>query len=214
MVSLQTVSSERGNDDLYRFGFSGGMGINALSIGDLVHYINAGFVVDPADRLSEFSGTVEFFGAVEGFINPSVSVGLEYGYMLNSFSPRGYSGMTEFSYSVQVPSIVAYYVLYGTNYHVKAGGGLGITHIRFEQKLPFDTSTELFRGTGFGGKLHFIGQTPFGDNLYGYIGVDFRFGIVGEINNARGEPLALPERSISMDYISFGLKFGLTYYLH
>jgi hypothetical protein len=197
----------------YGIGLSGGMGVNAISLTDLTNYINTGFVIDPADRLSEFSGTVEFFISAEGLIKSNVSVGADYAYSLNSYSIRGYSGTSDFNYSMHTPLLSASYIVIGPQYHLKFGGAAGVSIMRFEQKLPFDTESELFTGTGFAGMLHAVGQTPFGDNLFGYIGVTFRFGVIGDIRNDAGEPLSFPERTINMDYISFGIRFGLTYYL-
>jgi hypothetical protein len=197
----------------YGIGVSGGMGINATSFNDLTNYINAGFVVDPVDRVSEFTSTVEFFLSADGLIRSNFSLGADYSYSLNSYTIRGYSGTTDFQYSVHTPLLSGSYVVFGPQYHLKFGGAAGLSFMRFEQKLPFDTKSELYKGSGFAGMLNAIGHTPFGGNLYGYIGLTFRFGIIGDIRNDAGEPLAFPERSINMDYISFGVRFGLTYYL-
>lgn len=209
-VSLADNSNE-GTLFGYRFGIGGGMGITAISPNDLVTYLNMVHVPDIFSRISEFSSAVEFFGSIDMFLRQSFAVGFEYSYLFGSHNIDTGFGTDDFSYSYHMPIILGHYLLAGTNYFFKFGGGLGYYFSRYKEELIDFPEALLFTGSGIGGKAHAVGHTPFGDNLYGYIGVEIRFGFPGRVSNEDDIVLNDGRNDVTMNFFSFGLKFGLTY---
>jgi hypothetical protein len=198
----------------YRYGFGGGMGLSAVSVNDVVSYLNLLYVNQPQDRLSEFSTAVEFFGTFDYFLSESYSGGVEYAYLLFSHNLSTGFGTNDFTVSYHLPLVLVHYLVAGSNYFFKFGGGMGYLFVRYKEDLVDLPDAIVYTGGGLGGKLQAVGHTPFGDNLYAYIGVDMRFGFPGSVENADGQTLRSREGDVSFNFFSFGLKFGLTYFFN
>jgi hypothetical protein len=207
-----TIPIPQGSVLGYRYGIGGGMGLHSINVTDVVRYINGNYVVDPESRLSEFSTAVEFFGAFDLFMFRGLALGFEYSYMLSSHNiPSGF-GSSDFTLTLHSPLLLGHYIVEGSNFFFKFGGGIGYTFVRFREELAQLPDPEIYSGGGLGGKLSAIGHTPFGDHLFGYIGIEMRFGFPGTVKNDEGMYLNDGIDDVSLTYLSFGLKFGLMYY--
>lgn len=196
----------------YRYGISGGMGLSAISVNDVVTFLNFLYGPQLDHRISEFNSSVEFYGVIDVFIKGNMSTGIEYSYLFGSHNfPTGF-GSDDYSFSYHMPLLLGHYVIAGSGYFFKFGGGLGYLFARFKEDLTLEPEPIVYSGGGIGGKLQAIGHTPFGDNLYAYIGVDFRFGFPGTVTDNDGTVLTDGRSDISMNFFSFGLKFGLSYF--
>lgn len=196
----------------YRFGVGGGMGISAVSITDLFSYINQTPGIDPYNRLSEFSTAVEFFGAIDLFVRPTIATGFEYSYLLGSHSIETGFGSYDHHFMYHLPLVLGNYIVAGEGYFFKFGGGLGYILARYEEDPVDFPGPIVYTGGGIGGKAQAIGHTPFGDNLFAYIGAEMRFGFPGSVEDEEGRPLTDGRNDVSFNFFSFGLKFGLMYY--
>lgn len=198
----------------YRYGIGGGMGVSAISVNEVVSYLNLLYIPDIYSRISEFSSSIEFFGSYDHFINPNFAAGFEYSYLLGSHNISTGFGSNDFTYSYHMPLLLGHYVLGGSEYFFKFGGGLGYIFARFKEDLAALPDAIVYTGGGIGGKAQAVGHTPFGDNLFGYIGVEMRFAFPGSVHDDEGKALTDGRDDVSLNFFSFGLKFGLMYYFN
>jgi hypothetical protein len=210
-AAAQTDRSDTGTIFGYRFGIGGGMGVSAISITDLFTYINQMPGTDPYNRLSEFSTAVEFFAAADIVLHPTIMTGVEYSFILGSHSVETGFGSDNYTFTYHMPLVLAHYLLMGEGYFFKLGGGVGYVFTRYEED-PTYAPPFLYTGGGIGGKIQAVGHTPFGDNLYAYIGAEMRFGFPGPVADEDGRTLRNVNKDVSFNFFSFGLKFGLMYY--
>lgn len=196
----------------YRYGIGGGMGVSAVSIHELFTYINQSPGVDPQNRLSEFSTAIEFFLTMDLFLQPQFAVGMEYSYLFGSHNFATVTGSDDFFYSYHLPLLLGHYLVAGSEFFFKFGGGLGYIFARYVEDLATRPEAIVYTGGGIGGKAQAVGHTPFGDNLFAYIGAEMRFGFPGSVTDSDGRPLQGRDSDVSFNFFSFGLKFGLMYY--
>jgi len=196
----------------YRFGAGGGMGISAISINDLTSYLNVIHVPDIVNRVSEFNAAVEFFGSFDLFLHADYAAGFEYSYLLGSHTIETGFGSNIFSYSYHMPLLLGHYIVAGSEYFFKFGGGLGYFHSRYKEDVTEFPQPLVYTGGGVGGKLQAVGHTPFGESLFGYIGIEMRFAFPGSVTDDEGNKLTDGREDVSLNFFSFGLKFGLTFY--
>jgi len=212
-VAVGVANQEDSIWSAYRYGFSGGMGVSAISVNEVVSYLNLLYIPDVYSRISEFNAAIEFFGTYDLFIRPNVVVGFEYSYLLGSHNIATGFGSNDFTYSFHLPLALAHYVIGSSDYFFKFGGGLGYVFARYREDLADLPDPIVYTGGGLGGKVQGIGQTPFGDNLFGYIGIEMRFGLPGTVSDTNGVKLTDGRDNVALNFFSFGLKFGLTYYI-
>jgi hypothetical protein len=187
------------------------MGVAGISTSSLREYLNRNFA-SSSQQVAAFN-TAILFGAEYGYqIKEDFQLGLEYEFMLNSFSIPFYVGDYELSYNVHAPSVTGYYVLPGKGYKLKLGGGVGPRFVFVEEKIPPVKATDKYFSTGFGIVLKAEGLTTLGGNIYAYIGGDLRVDFNGEpkkdgvnISNK------VNNEKVNMNSISAGLKIGVSY---
>lgn len=194
----------------------------AISVGMGVCYIKASGVVDYINQFNnkvpDITTAVEFFAAPEFHFRSDLGLKLEYAYLLKSYTIAGpLPGSFEFSYTVHMPTTVLFYVLQGDGYYVKLGGGVGYHFGKFTRFDPNSESESQFTSNGLGFKLEVIGNTAFGESLYGLIGGDLRLDFIGSLKDAGGQGLEIQRAFGTIDplrlhFMSAGIKFGLIYY--
>lgn len=197
----------------YRFGIGGGMGISAVSLNDLTSYLNFIHVPNIDNRISEFNSAVEFFGSFDFLYHADYAAGFEYSYLLGSHTIATGFGSNFFSYSYHMPLLLGHYLVTGSDYFFKFGGGLGYFLSRYKEDHTDYTEPLIYTGAGIGGKIQAVGHTPFGDNLFGYIGLEMRFAFPGAVIDNDGNKLNDGREDVSLNFFSFGLKFGLMFYI-
>jgi hypothetical protein len=196
--------------------FSGGMGVTYIRAIDIVNYLNQ--YTSVYEKLDNFSSAVEFFAAPEYSLNDDFSLKLEYSYLLKSYSiANPSSGNFQFEYADHMPTALLLYVLDGDGFYVKLGGGLGYHFGKFTQLFPNSSTEERFTGRGLGFKIEAVGNTAFGESLYGVIGADARLDLIGRLTDDTGKNLEIrrPQGSaapVRLRFVSIGIKFGLIYY--
>lgn len=204
LLSAQQETLER------TVGVSAGMGVSYIDAPNVVDYLNK--FAGPAERVSDFTSAVEFFVAPEKWLSPSVVLRLEYSYLLKSYSLSSSYGLYHFDYSVHMPTLVLDYVFEGDAFYVKAGGGVGYHFGKFSYMFPNSNTEARFASKGVGVKLELMGNTAFGESLYGLIGGDLRLDFIGALKDPDGNGPVGAVDPVRLHFTSVGIKFGLVYY--
>jgi hypothetical protein len=191
-------------------GVSGGMGVSYIDAPNVVDYLNRFAGTD--ERVSDFASAVEFFAAPETWLSSDVILRLEYAYLLKSYSLGSSNGVYRFDYSVHMPTVVLNYLLEGDGFYVKVGGGIGYHFGKFSYLFPNSSTEARFTGNGIGVKLELMGNTAFGESLYGLIGGDLRLDFIGALTDSDGKGPVGTVDPVRLRFASAGIKFGLVYY--
>lgn len=189
------------------------MGINGISSSSLRNYINNNFA-SSQQQIAAFNTAISFSGEYGYLLKPDFQLGVEYDMMLNSFTIPYQTGDYEISYTIQAPSILAYYVLAGPGYKLKIGGGAGPRFASVGEKIPPLRDIVTYTSTGFGVLAKAEGLTTLGGNFYAYIGGDLRLDFAGDPKkNGISISDKVNTEKVTMTSISAGLKLGISYSL-
>jgi len=208
MAGLASASNARPDSLVFNrsyYGISAGLGVSLINAGDVVDFVSNG------TNQSHFAAAAEFFGSVEAQVADNWGVKGEYSYLLNSYNIPAAGIILPYSYHVHMPTAILHYVLKGNGYFFKFGGGAGYHIAQLEQDYP---STIIYTAKGIGFKIEGEGNTAFDEHLYGYIGAEARDDILGDFKDDTGAILVNKSvgRNVKMNFVSVGLKFGLTYF--
>jgi len=190
---------------------TGGMGVNAIDIPDVVEWINN--TTTGSENLQSFTSAVEFFGAGGLAIAPDWRLKLEYGYILTSYNRSAQLGPAEFFVWMHLPSVVLEYILADRGLYVlKAGLGAGYHFGGVEQRYSFLDTRYTAGGVGFVGELE--GNTALSEHLYAYLAVTVRWDALGELRDANGTTAggSTYAPAPTMQMFAFGARLGLSYY--
>ncbi len=173
-------------------------------------YVNYTYT-QTGNKLSSFSTAINFSGEVGYLISENFQMGFEYGIQIDSYnSSAGPGGVYEISYLHHRPSILAYYVLPGSGYKIKFGGGFGYRYISLEEKIISKTD---YSASGFGFVIKTEGNTQLGKNLFALIGLNLRYDFPGEPESSNGKKIFNPgnNENVSMNSLNVGINLGITY---
>ena len=186
----------------------GSMGIDFVSIPSLKEYIDQ----LPYEQLTDFNSAVNFSGSYGRMFSESFQLQAELGYLLYSFTSSGTDGQYDLTYSLVMPSILGYYVLNGTGYNFKFGGGAGVRLLSVDESLPGTGSSDNYASTGYGFILRAEGNTALAENVYAHIAADVRYDVNGEPDN-NGENLynVVYKENVNFNSLSFGIRLGISY---
>ena len=191
------------------FSIYGGMGISIADAPGLVKYLNT---LENPTVLNNFATDVEFFGGAEFPLSFEWGGAVEYAYLFKSYSLSvGDAGTYTVFYSLHMPTAMVHYVITGEGYFLKFGGGIGYHTGSLEQKDPY-CSDITYSAHGIGLKGQAVGQTAFDVHLYGYIGGDMRWELLGKLKSDNGTVLQNQGRVASLSMFVVGLNFGVIYY--
>lgn len=184
------------------------MGIDIVSIPLLKDYIDQ----LPYEQLPDFSTAINFSGSYGRMIGESYQLQAEVGYLLYSFNSSGIDGQYDLTYSLIMPSIINYYVINGSGYNFKFGGGAGVRFLAADESLPGTGSKVTYSSTGFGLILRAEGNTAISENVYAHIAADVRYDLNGEPEN-NGEKLynRVLKENVNFNSLSFGIRLGISY---
>ena len=194
-----------------RVAISAGMGVEYLSVPDVVDFINALVAPYAVQRIPQFKSAVQFFGAVAYPLSQDWVLKAEYLYMLASYSPEvGVS--SDFTLTAHMPSVIVQYVLWDEGlYDLKAGAGVGYHVATLADR--FLTINDKLTGSGLGVVADLEGNTAFGDHLFAYLGGDVRWEFIGTMKNSSSGSqtsgvIAVP----TGNGFGIGARLGLSYY--
>jgi hypothetical protein len=184
------------------------MGIDFVSVPSLKDYIDQ----LPYAQLAAFHSAIDFSGSYGRMLSESFQLQAEVSYLLYSFNSNGLDGQYDLTYSLIMPSILSYYVLNGTGYNFKFGGGVGIRFLNVEETLPGTGSSEKYSSTGYGFIIRAEGNTAISENVYAHIAADVRYDVNGE-PESDGKKLynVVYRENVNFNSLSFGIRLGISY---
>lgn len=188
------------------------MGINFLSVPSMQDYINENFAPS-GSQLGTFSSAIIFTGETGMFLSNSFILGIELPYQIYSYTENVGLGQYELAYNSVLPSVMAYYVLMGTGYNIKFGGGAGVRFVSVTESKKWQGTEDSFSAVGFGGLLRVEANTALAENVYANLGLDMRYDINGEPENDNGSTLVnnVKGENVNFDTFSLGVKLGISY---
>ena len=184
------------------------MGIDFVSVPSVKDYIDQrGY-----EQLADFNSAVNFSGSYSRMITETYQLQIELGYLLYSFNTFEINGQYDLSYNLIMPSILYYYVLNGTGYNFKFGGGAGIRLLAADESLPGTGSTQTYTSLGFGFILRAEGNTAISKDVYAHIAADIRYDINGE-PEYNGIKLynIVEKKNVNFNSLSVGIRLGVSY---
>lgn len=204
-VLPETGWAQEASDDHW-FEVSAGLGIDAFSTPTVTDYINR--VAQPREAVEEFSTAVEFSVTTEVKVSAEWSAGLDYNYLVKSYSVEGVGGGSKFTYGAHMPFLVVHYVIPWQHSRLKVGGGAGMVLSTFEEQLFGGSSIRRYQARGGGVKLEAVGNSRFDDHLYGVIAADIRWVFGGTFHDGTSDASIGTVRAEG-GYFTVGLKFGI-----
>jgi hypothetical protein len=180
------------------------MGIDFVNVPSLKNYLEANFT----DRLSSFSSAVNFSGSYGRMISKNDQLEAEIGYLLNSFNSALIGGTYDLTYSIVIPSAIYYYVISGTGYNFKFGGGAGPRFLSATEKLPADPNNYNYSSLGYGFILRAAGNTAIAENVFAHIAVDVRYDSIKEPQPSQDTNVI---GNVNFNSLSFGIRLGISY---
>lgn len=191
-----------------QFDISAAMGLDFKNSSSLRDYLNTSF--PSSNQISNFKSAANFNFEIDYKFYPNYYFGVEYNYLIDSYnSPLSYSGVYELSYSINRPSLLAYYVIPGEGYKFKFGLGLGLRFVNLSERIITQIN---YKSAGYGFILKAEGNTMLSENLFALIGFNFRTDRLGEVeNNGVFIKNKATNENLNMNSISFGIYLGLTY---
>ncbi|MGE5436721.1 MAG: hypothetical protein ACM3O3_05795 [Syntrophothermus sp.] len=185
-----------------------GMGINYLSMPSLYDYINT-YYASSSDQVPTFSSAINGFIEVNYPLQKNFYIGLEGVYSFSSFTYFNI-GRMEMQYDIIKASAMAYYVISGTGYDFKLGGGVGP---RFTTaKETFTVESFDYNSVGFGFLLKTEGNTLLSGNLYANINASLGYDFLGTPKSGdRYIYNDVANENVNLNNLSLGVGLGLTY---
>lgn len=193
-----------------QFDVAGGMGISFVNNSSLEDYINIYF--PSGKKLNSFNSTVEFFIEGDYSLIENFQLGIEYAYQLFSYNAQtGSYGTYDLTYGHHKPTLLGYYVLSGTGYKFKFGGGIGYRIVSLDEQIY---SKANYSASGLGLLLRAQGHTALGGNVYVNVGLDLRYDIPGEPSN--GNQYIVDNtinENVNLNSLSIGIRVGVSYFI-
>lgn len=188
------------------------MGIDFVNSPSLNDFINQSGLTG-GNFVKDFNTAVNFSAEFGYSINEFYQIGIEAGYFINSFNFNTDLGKFDVSYNVVYPTVLGYYVLSGTGYDFKFGGGMGLKFVFLDLSMPGTNTTTRYSNTGFGFILRAEGNTLLGGNVYANIGADLKYDVNGiPKNNGNNLYNPISRTDVNLNSISAGIRLGLTFY--
>lgn len=188
---------------------SASMGLDFRSASNFKDYINFSFP-QSGNQVSSFKSAVAFNFEVDYKISSTFALGIEHNILIDSYNASfGTLGVYNIEYTIQRPSILAYYIIPGEGYQFKLGGGVGFRFVSLTEQI---ITTTKYSSSGFGLLLKAEGNTLLAKDFYALIGANVRYDKTGNVSN--GDQYIINSSNgekLNLDAISFGIYLGVTY---
>lgn len=186
------------------------MGIDLVNSPSLNDYINQSGLTG-GNSVKDFNTAVNFSGELCYSLFENLQLGLEAGYLINSFNYTTDLGKFELNQNVISPSFLAYYLISGSGYYFKFGGGAGLRLVNLDLFLPGTNTTTRYSNTGLGLLLRAEGNTLLGENVYANIGANLKYDLNGIPKNGGTNLYNTISRSdVNINSFGVGIYLGLT----
>jgi hypothetical protein len=193
-----------------QYDFRAGMGISEVNTPSLVNYLNENYA-PPGQQLGVFNSSIVFSCEAGYFVNDSYELSLDFSYLLNSYNFSENLGLYKLSYDIIMPSLVNYYVIKGTGYSFKFGGGIGPRFTSVDEQQSTGTVGN-YNSFGFGILFKVEGNTMLSDNFYANIGFDLRYDFNGDPKNGSLYLFnPVNDEKVNFNSLSAGLHLGVSY---
>ena len=202
LVGTTAALGQGKNEDSRFIQVSGGLGVGAHSAPSLVDYIST----VSGQRMNDFASASEFFVTPEVQVTDDVSLAMEYIYLIKSYT---IDPAWDFSYKVQMPSMLVHYLLPGEGYWLKFGGGIGYASGTFTERNTISGAEASYDASGLSLKAEAVGNTMFDEHFWGSIGLDLRWVFGGTFKETTQRNLVPPR----LRFFSAGVKFGIMFQL-
>lgn len=214
LINAQTQRKDSLLINENRFNISAGMGIKAISIKDVVSYLN-NFIHYHDDEYSTIATSPDFYINTEYRFSDNYGMKLDYGYSVKTYNLENTNDILyhniSVTYSIHSPALLINYIVREPGYLLKFGAGLSYNFASFSQKTSVSKGEEIYTSNGPGFKLEAFGHSQLGTDVYMVIGLFVHAGVLGDLKNDSGKPL-IQNKEINMSFISAGLSLGLAYY--
>ena len=206
LLILFSVSTEA------QYSLRASMGIDFANTPSLNDYINQTFRgIDP---IGDFNTAINFSGEFGYSFTNTFQGGLEISYLLNSYNYSSELGKYELDYSFISPSLLGYYVVNGSGYNFKFGGGAGIRFVSVDLTFPGTNFTNTYKSTGFGLILRADGNTLLGGNFYANIGADLKYDLIPSPQSGSVKLYnSISREEVNLNSVSLGVRLGVSYIL-
>lgn len=197
------------NQTSAQYSIRASMGIDLVNSPSLNDYINQSGLTG-GNSVKDFNTAINFSGEFCYSLSESMQMGLEAGYSINSFNYTTDLGKFELVQRVISPTLLAYYLINGTGYNFKFGGGTGLRFVSVNISLPGTNTDTKYTNTGFGLILRAEGNTLLGENVYANIGANLRYDLNGIPKNG-GTNLynSISRSDVNLNSFAFGLYLGI-----
>jgi hypothetical protein len=187
------------------------MGLDFKSSPSFRDYVNTSFALGN-NLIPSFKSAISFSGEADYKLSNTFAIGLQYDLLIDSYTATNSPGaFYEISYNMQRPTLLAFYIVSGSGYQFKFGGGVGPRFVSLSERII--TSTE-YSVNGYGFVLKAEGNTLLSKNFYALIGTNIRYDVTGDVANNKN---TLVNRStgetLNLNSISFGIYLGVTFIL-
>jgi len=199
------------NTSQAQYSMRASMGIDFANTPSLNDYINQNFpVID--NPVNDFNTAVNFSGEFGYSLTNTFQAGIELSYLLSSFTYSNELGKFELDYNIISPSLLGYYVLNGSGYNFKFGGGFGIRFVNVDLSFPGTTTIINFSNTGYGFILRTEGNTLLGGNFYANIGADLKYDINGSPKSGGANLYNNSSReNVNLNSLAVAIRLGVAY---
>jgi len=203
IVSLTTTEAQ--------YSLRAGMGIDFANTPSLNNYINQTFPVG-SDPVNDFNTAINFSGEFGYSLKSTFQIGLELSYLLSSYTYVSEIGKYELVYDIVSPSILGYYVLGGSGYSFKFGGGFGLRFVNVDLSFPGTTVITNYTCTGYGFILRSEGNTLLGGNFYANIGADLKYDINGSPKSGDSNLYnSISNENVNLNSLAVAVRLGISF---
>lgn len=189
------------------------MGIEFINTPSLIDYINQSNFASDGSQLPTFNTAVNFSGEYGRLLSNNFQLSFEFAYLIYSYNASNINGRYDISYDLIMPSVLAFYVLSGSGYSFKFGGGAGIRFLSVDETLPASARSDNYTSTGFGAILRAEGNTLLSGNFFANIITDLRYDFNGEPSGNSGNLRNnILNENVNFNSLSVGIKLGVSYF--
>jgi hypothetical protein len=194
----------------------GGIGIDYYRANSITNFLNSNGIgsVTPG----AFTSSVQFLVGAGYAVTTNWEVGIEYAYLINSFSGNSSLGSQQVSLSYSLPSITIRRLMRFDGYSFRFGGAFGYHFGGVSVSSPYSSQAQDFSATGFGLKLDGSLDTKLDERLYARIGAQAFAEVIGQPKAANGTLLTYTDynsgnqTAVNMSLFGVGVSLGLVYY--
>lgn len=191
------------------------MGISMTTSPSFVDYMRSDIPFSNKDSIKAFGVGLEFFGALEYDVSKHFTLKADYSYFIKSRT-YNYSYFTyDYFYSIHQPYLMGFYVVRGSTYAFKFGGGLGYHFAAFTKDIGA-SSNLVYKASGLGYRAEAEFQAELSKRLGSYISGFLSGSSIGTLKDNNSTPLknTLTGEEVNLSSFGAGLRIGISIYLN